>query len=77
MDSICCGFGSMGCSGGFLLGLSGNGFTWQMFVTGAFINSIPGIVLQLIFIPAVMAALNRTGLVRFVRQTDPLPNAEN
>lgn len=61
----------------FLLGLSGNGFTWQMFVTGAFINSIPGIVLQLIFIPAVMAALNRTGLVRFVRQTDPLPNAEN
>lgn len=48
-----------------LLGLGGNGFTFQMFIAGAFLNAIPGIILQLILIPAVMIALNRTGLVRF------------
>lgn len=48
-----------------LLGISGSAFTWQMFMAGAFLNAIPGIVLQLILIPAIMVALNRTGLVRF------------
>ena len=53
-----------------LLGISGQGFTWQMFMAGALLNAIPGIILQLIFIPAIMVALNRTGLVRFrKRQT--------
>lgn len=51
-----------------LLGIGGNSFTWQMFLAGAFLNAVPGIVLQLILIPAVMVALNRTGLVRFERQ---------
>lgn len=46
-----------------ILGFSGKGFTWQMFVTGAFINAVPGIILQLVLIPAVMAALHRTKLV--------------
>ncbi len=46
-----------------LLGLGG--FTWEMFIAGAFLNAIPGIILQLIFIPAVMIALNRTGLIKF------------
>lgn len=52
-----------------LLGLGGNGFTWQMFMAGAFINAFPGIVLQLVFIPSIMLALNRTGLVKFKRHT--------
>lgn len=51
-----------------LLGLSGSAFTWQMFMAGAFLNAIPGIIIQLILIPAVMVALNRTGLVRFKRE---------
>lgn len=51
-----------------LLGLGDSGFTWQMFLAGAFLNAIPGIVLQLILIPAVMIALNRTGLVQFGRR---------
>ena len=50
-----------------LSGVSGQAFTWQMFLSGAFLTAIPGIVLQLVFIPAVMAALDRTGLVRFRR----------
>lgn len=50
-----------------LLGIRGNGFTWQMFMSGAVLNAIPGIVVQLTLIPAIMVALNRTGLVRFQR----------
>ena len=54
------------------LGINGNAFTWQMFITGALLNAIPGIILQLILIPAIMVALNRTGLVRFGRKTASL-----
>lgn len=48
-----------------LLGVSGQVFTFQMFMAGAFLNAIPGIVFQLIFIPLFMLALHRTGLVKF------------
>lgn len=37
-----------------LLGMQGSVFTWQVFVAGAFINAIPGIVLQLVLIPLVV-----------------------
>lgn len=47
------------------LGFSGSEFTWTMFMSGAFLNAIPGIIIQLVLIPAIMAALNRTGLVPF------------
>ena len=48
-----------------LLGLSGSAFTWKMFLSGAFLNAIPGIILQLVLIPAIMVALDRTKLVPF------------
>lgn len=60
-----------------LLGLSGSIFSWQMFMAGAFLNAIPGIVLQLILIPAIMVALNRTGLVRFTRRTKAVQKVRN
>ena len=47
------------------MGISGNAFTWKAFMAGAFLNAIPGIILQLVLIPTVMVALNRTGLVKF------------
>ncbi len=50
-----------------LLGIKGNTFTWQMFMAGAFMKAIPGIVLQLVLIPAIMVALNRAGLVKFYK----------
>lgn len=53
-----------------LLGAGGKAFTFQAFVGGALLNAIPGIILQLILIPAVMAALNRTKLVPFRRNTE-------
>lgn len=48
-----------------LLGITGQKFTMQMFIAGAFLNAIPGIVFQLIFIPSLMLALHKTGLVKF------------
>ena len=51
-----------------LLGMSGNIFTCQMFLSGALLNSIPGIIIQLTFIPAIMLVLNKTGLVPIEKQ---------
>lgn len=48
-----------------MFGAMGNAFSWKMFMAGAFLNAIPGIILQLIFIPVLMLVLNRTGLVHF------------
>lgn len=48
-----------------LLGLGGSAFTLQAFISGALLSAVPGIILQLILIPAVMAALNRTKLIPF------------
>ena len=52
-----------------LSGVSGQAFTWQLFLSGAFLTAIPGIILQLVFIPALMVVLDRTGMVRFARKT--------
>ena len=45
-----------------LAGLSGNSFTWALFLAGAFTNAIPGIILQLVLIPVLVIAMNRAGL---------------
>lgn len=59
-----------------ILNLNGSLFTMQMFMAGALLNAIPGIILQLILIPAIMVALDKAKLVPFkqsIRQThDPL-----
>ena len=56
-----------------LLGIFPDGFTVQAFLAGALLNAIPGILLQLILIPALMVALNRTGLVPFRRRQVQVP----
>ena len=48
-----------------LLGLGDNGFTFSMFLSGAFLKAIPGIILQLVLIPAVMLILGKTHLIHF------------
>lgn len=46
-----------------LLGIGGNTFTWKMFAAGAFLNAIPGIIVQLTLIPLIMVALRRAKVV--------------
>ncbi len=48
-----------------LLGLGENGFTLTAFLSGAILKAIPGIILQLVLIPAVMLVLGKTHLVHF------------
>lgn len=51
-----------------LLGLTGNTFTWKMFLSGALLNAIPGIMIQLVLIPGIMVMLAKTGFLRFTKQ---------
>ena len=51
-----------------MMGINGGAFTFEMFAAGAFLNAIPGIVAQLILIPAVMAALGKTKLISFDKE---------
>lgn len=44
-----------------IYGITGGAFTWQMFVSGAVINALPGIVLQLVLIPLIIMALQKGG----------------
>ncbi len=48
-----------------LMGINGGVFTFEMFAAGAFLNAIPGIIAQLVLIPAVMVALGKTKLISF------------
>ena len=56
-----------GAAQAILLGISGKTFTFSAFLAGALLNAIPGIIIQLILIPAVLFALDRFGLVPFKR----------
>lgn len=47
-----------------LLSLAGTAFTMNMFIAGAFANSLVGIVIQLILVPVIVIALERAGILR-------------
>ena len=51
-----------------ILGISGDAFTLSAFLAGAFLNAVPGIVLQLILIPFIMLLLDKTKVVRFSKR---------
>lgn len=46
-----------------LMKSAGNVYTWQMFLSGAFINAVPGIILHILLIPPIVLALEKSGLV--------------
>ena len=48
-----------------LLGMTGSSLTVGVFMASAFLNAIPGIILQLVLIPVLMVALDRVGAVKF------------
>ena len=47
----------------FLYGIQGNVFSWQIFMAGALLNALPGIVVQLILIPVIVMILEKAGLM--------------
>lgn len=68
--AMVCGRIVWGMVRALLTGLGSEAFTWQLFMAGAVFTAIPGIVLQLVLIPAVMVMLNKTGLVPFSRRAE-------
>lgn len=53
-----------------IFGLAGKSFTLELFLTSTVFGAIPGILLQLTLIPAVMVALDKAKLVPFTRQQE-------
>ena len=53
-----------------LLSPTGQPFTWTAFISGAIISTIPGTILQLVIIPALVLALGKTRLPLFKRATN-------
>lgn len=51
-----------------ILGIGGSVFTFSAFITGAFVKAVPGIIVQLILIPAIMVALGRAKLVPLIKK---------
>lgn len=42
-----------------LSGVSGSAFTWTMFLGGAILNAIPGIIVQIVLVPILVLALRK------------------
>ena len=42
-------------------------YTWSMFIGGALLTAYPGIIVQLILIPAIMIILDKTGVLPFAK----------
>ncbi len=51
-----------------ILGVWGEGFGFAAFLAGAFTKALPGIVLQILLIPAIMLLLNKTHLMPLKKQ---------
>ena len=45
----------------FIYGIGNSAFTWQMFIGGAILNAVPGIILQFILIPILILSLEKAG----------------
>ncbi len=42
-----------------LLGAAGKNFTFALFLTGGFVDAVPGILLQLVLVPLIMTIINK------------------
>ena len=47
-----------------IYGVQQTAFTWQMFLAGSLLNAIPGIILQIVLIPILMLALEKSGVIK-------------
>ena len=52
-----------GLSSLLILGIGNGGFNWQMFLGGAILNVIPGIIIQIILVPILIYTLEKAGAV--------------
>jgi len=57
--SMICGRIVWGAVSLALYGIKGSAFTWEIFMAGAFVNAVPGIIVQIIIIPVIVIALKK------------------
>ncbi|MBQ3049465.1 MAG: ECF transporter S component [Oscillospiraceae bacterium] len=46
-----------------LMALSGGEFSWSIFIGGAVLNAVPGIVLQIVLVPPIVMLLKKAGFI--------------
>jgi thiamine transporter ThiT len=63
ITSMICGRIAWGASAVLLYGIGGAPFTWELFMAGAFLNSLPGIIVQIIIVPIIIVALRKAKVV--------------
>lgn len=51
-----------GIANAICYGIINKGYSFAMFISGAFIEAVPGIILQIILIPAILVAIKRTSV---------------
>lgn len=68
--SMICGRIVWGVVSLLLYTFGGNAFTWSIFMSGAFINAIPGIIIQIVFIPPIILALKKGRFIENVKCED-------
>ena len=47
------------------MGIDGGAFTFSAFIAGAFLNAIPGIIIQIVLVPIVVVLLQKTRTLQF------------
>jgi len=47
-----------------LYGVAGKAFSWQVFLGGALLNAVPGIILQIVLIPVIIVALRNAKVMK-------------
>lgn len=62
--SMVCGRIVWGIASFFLYGLSGSAFTMKVFVAGALVNALPGIVFQILVIPVIVIILRKQEVIK-------------
>lgn len=68
VSAMILGRGVWGLASLIFTSIQNNPLTWSAFLASAFIEAVPGIILQLVLIPIVMFALERTGVME-MKQT--------
>lgn len=58
--SMLSGRAVLGIANVILLSLSGKTYAWPAFISGAFVTAMPGIIIQLILVPAIFAVLKKS-----------------
>ena len=63
LGSMLLGRAVMGVANTVLYAAKGNSYTLKLFLAGAFINAVPGIILHIALIPPIVLALRRAGIM--------------